>query len=232
MWRIRNSTTNRSSTFVNDKQQSLIEEPLPRKTMKISVLAILQALIGTCGAFHAPHVSHRKSTLLHMANTLADKASAIRSAEARNQAEIEALKLQIAQIEDLFNRSPGSVAAATPSAFADGTRDQLGTRLSEFRQYLSNLVTQSKLNQQEYDQIISKQGGGPGLLEAIATSAAAGTFGGLVVGALDSNRRDSLGGILAGVAGSAASFASKSTESIPAPSPILDSRAPVSLPEH
>ncbi|KAL7558115.1 hypothetical protein ACA910_016070 [Epithemia clementina (nom. ined.)] len=216
--------------------------------MKVPLVAVFLSILAVpaAHAFLAPGVvvvNPRSSswspstttTQLPMASTLADKASAIRAAEARNQAEIEALKLQIAQIEDLFNRSPGSIAAATPYSFVDTTKDQLGARLREFRQYLGSLVQQSKSNQLQYDQIIAQQGGGPSLLQALATSAAAGTMGGLVVGALDSNRRDSIGGILAGVAGSAASSLASSTKqleappaavSVPAPAPVVDSRAP------
>ena len=213
--------------------------------MKFSTVALVVVISGTAGAFQSScnHVNHRARTTmpLEMASSLGkskindSKAAAIRAAEARNQAEIEALKVQISQLEDLFSRSPGAVSVAAPSSgsFVDTTRNQLGERLSEFRGYLNNLLQRSRQNEQEYDQIMAQQGG-PSLAQTLATSVAAGTMGGLVASALDSNRRDSIGGIIAGVAGSAASLATSNSEGPAAPlaqpisAPVArDPRSPV-----
>jgi len=169
--------------------------------MKLSLSFL--ALVAGAQAFQPLHHharSSRSTTALPMSDSLSlanqlaraneEKAATIRAAEARNQAEIEALKAQIAQIEDLFNRP------ATPSA----------SNLGGLKSYLNTLLQKSQDNQRAYQELTGGQQ--PGLPSALTSSVLAGTFGGLVAGALDGNRRDSIGGIIAGVAGSAASLAS------------------------
>ena len=59
--------------------------------------------------------------------------------------------------------------------------------------------------------------GGSGALGALGTAAVAGSVGALVTNAVDSNRRDSINGIIAGAAGSLASSLSGPA---PAPAPV------------
>ena len=111
-----------------------------------------------------------------MAKAHQEKAAAIQAAEAQNQADIEALKNQIAQIEQLFDTNP-----TTNTNNISGMKTALDRQPSSAQ---NNNAAQ-----------------GPGLSDIVSTSIVAGTFGGLVTGALDNNRRDSIGGIIAGVAG-------------------------------
>eukprot|EP00523_Entomoneis_sp_CCMP467_P016228 CAMPEP_0168766108 /NCGR_PEP_ID=MMETSP0725-20121227/668_1 /TAXON_ID=265536 /ORGANISM="Amphiprora sp., Strain CCMP467" /LENGTH=440 /DNA_ID=CAMNT_0008815379 /DNA_START=22 /DNA_END=1344 /DNA_ORIENTATION=+ len=189
--------------------------------MKLSTLALLAASCTGASAFQPQQNGARSFTSLQMTQSLnlanqlavanAEKAASIRAAEAKNQAEIEALKLQISQIEDLFNSSPTSSTASAGNGLQN---------------YLGNLLQKSDANQKAYKELTG--GTGPGLSQVLATSVAAGTFGGLVTTALDSNRRDSIAGIVAGVAGSAASLAggsSTSTTAAPAAPAYVDPAA-------
>lgn len=170
----------------------------------------------------------RSPTALGMSDLLnQQKAAAIRAAEARNQAEIEALKLQIAQIESLFNGastgySPaGFTPTGLPSDIAYMNQNQLQGKLAEFKNYLGTLLKRSEDNQRQFASLT----GGPG--GAIGTAAIAGATGALLTNALDSNRRDSIGGIIAGAAGSIASSLSGPSK---ARAPVVsnDPRAQVS----
>jgi hypothetical protein len=153
-----------------------------------------------------------------------EKAAAVRAAERRNQAEIEALKSQIDQIEAVFTRSPdysSSYAYTTPAPptlppnLSGLSKFELQNKLREFQGYLSTLLARSESNQREAAAIANGDA-----LKIAGTAAIAGTFGGLVSGALDSNRRDSIGGIVAGVAGSAASLINKPTSNEPVGLPM------------
>ena len=155
-----------------------------------------------------------------MANSLAaanqQKAAAIRAAEARNQAEIAALKAQIAQIETLFNRSSNGFTPtppALPPNVAGMDQNQLQMKLGEFKDYLGTLLQRSEDNQKQ----VASLTGGSGIGGALGTAAVAGSMGALVTNALDSNRRDSIGGIIAGAAGSIASSLSGPSQAPAAP---------------
>lgn len=157
--------------------------------MKLSSsVTLLAVLTGSASAFSPSQQqrSHRR-TLFQLQDSLSsiagemakahqEKAAAIQAAEAQNQADIEALKNQIAQIEQLFDTNP-----TTNTNNISGMKTALDRQPSSAR---NNDAAQ-----------------GPGLSDIVSTSIVAGTFGGLVTGALDNNRRDSIGGIIAGVAG-------------------------------
>lgn len=158
--------------------------------MKLSSsVTLLAVLTGSASAFSPSQQqrSHRR-TLFQLQDSLSsiagemakahqEKAAAIQAAEAQNQADIEALKNQIAQIEQLFDTNPTTTNTNTIS----GMKTALDRQPSSAQ---NNNAAQ-----------------GPGLSDIVSTSIVAGTFGGLVTGALDNNRRDSIGGIIAGVAG-------------------------------
>jgi hypothetical protein len=180
--------------------------------MKLSTAAVFGLLTLPSASAFAPTMSSRSPTGLRMSDFRAtdqlslanqQRAAAIRAAEARNQAEIEALKLQIAQIESsLYNTSPGGLgyaAAGLPSDFSSMNRNQLQNKLSEFKNYLGTLLRRSEDNQRQFNAVTGGAGG------ALGTAVLAGATGAVLTNALDSNRRDSIGGILAGAAGSIAS---------------------------
>ena len=155
--------------------------------MKLSSsVTLLAVLAGSASAFSPSQQqrSHRR-TLFQLQDSLSsiagemakanqEKAAAIQAAEAQNQADIEALKNQIAQIEQLFDTNPTN------------------NNISGMKTALDSSSAQNNNNNAAQ---------GPGLSDIVSTSIVAGTFGGLVTGALDNNRRDSIGGIIAGVAG-------------------------------
>ena len=157
--------------------------------MKLSSsVTLLAVLAGSASAFSPSQQqrSHRR-TLFQLQDSLSsiagemakanqEKAAAIQAAEAQNQADIEALKNQIAQIEQLFDTNPTN------------------NNISGMKTALDRQPSSSAQNNNNAAQ-------GPGLSDIVSTSIVAGTFGGLVTGALDNNRRDSIGGIIAGVAG-------------------------------
>ena len=157
--------------------------------MKLSSsVTLLAVLTGSASAFSPSQQqrSHRR-TLFQLQDSLSsiagemakanqEKAAAIQAAEAQNQADIEALKNQIAQIEQLFDTNP-----TTNTNNISGMKTALDRQPSSAQ---NNNAAQ-----------------GPGLSDSVSTSIVAGTFGGLVTGALVNNRRDSIGGIIAGVAG-------------------------------
>jgi hypothetical protein len=163
----------------------------------------------------SPTTLHASST--DLANRLVraneEKAAAIRAAERRNQAEIEALKSQIDQIEAVFAGGSSSYYSPSPPSLPANlsglSKFELQNKLREFQDYLSTVLARSESNQREAASILGGGGGGNDALKIAGTAAIAGTFGGLVSGALDSNRRDSIGGIVAGVAGSAAGLLNK-----------------------
>lgn len=212
--------------------------------MKLSAAVLAFLAMPSATAFSPLSVGRtqtalRMSDTMNTANQLAlaneQKAAAIRAAEARNQAEIEALKAQIAQIEDLFNRSPNtptppSTPAPVPSDLKDMDQNQLFAKLTEFKDYLGTLLKRSEDNKK---QVASLTGGGGGI-GAAGTAALAGAAGALVTNALDSNRRDSINGIIAGAAGSVASALSKPSPApvaAPAPAPVaqIDPRLSVRI---
>lgn len=216
-------------------------------TMKFSSAAILFVCVTTplTAAFqprcHPTAIrSSASSSALHatdLANRLVraneEKAAAIRAAERRNQADIEALKSQIDQIEAVFSRSSDYSSSYTPSPptlplnLSGLSKFELQNKLREFQNYLGTLLARSESNQREAAAIQGQAG--EEALKIAGTAVIAGTFGGLVSGALDSNRRDSIGGIVAGVAGSAASLINKpSSEPVGLPMPPT---ARVSAPE-
>mmetsp|Transcript_6217 Transcript_6217/g.8087 ORF Transcript_6217/g.8087 Transcript_6217/m.8087 type:complete len:466 (-) Transcript_6217:107-1504(-) len=199
--------------------------------MKISNVGILAVLANTASAFAPAHYNGpRSTTSLHMSDSLdlanqlvkanEEKAAAVSAAEAKNQAEIEDLKLQIAQIEKLFSPPVTSVApssASTPAvtsvatpAYSPNVMEAGAQQLSGLENSLATLFQNSNANTREYNALVGSQG--PSLSDVISTSVVAGTFGGLVTSALDGNRRDSIGGIMAGVAGAAVSLMSPENE--------------------
>lgn len=197
--------------------------------MKLSAAVSFGLLALPAVSAFTPMATSRSQTALgmtdslNMANSLAganeQKAAAIRAAEARNQAEIAALKAQIAQIEDLFNRSPNTYSPTPPSLPPDVAgmdKNQLQVKLEEFKNYLGTLLQRSADNQKQ----VASLTGGSGIAGAVGTAAVAGSMGALVTNALDSNRRDSIGGIIAGAAGSvASSFSKPSSAPVAAPAP-------------
>uniref|UniRef100_A0A7S3LCW1 Limiting CO2-inducible protein B/C beta carbonyic anhydrase domain-containing protein n=1 Tax=Amphora coffeiformis TaxID=265554 RepID=A0A7S3LCW1_9STRA len=197
--------------------------------MKLSTAVTFGLVVLPAVTAFAPMAATRSRTALGMsdsfstANSLAaanaQKAAAIRAAEARNQAEIEALKAQIAQIESLFNRSPGGFTPTPPTLppdVASMNQNQLQTKLGEFKDYLGTLLQRSKDNQNQLAGL-----GGSGTGSALATAAVAGSMGALVTNALDSNRRDSINGLIAGAAGSIASSLSGPSTRAPAAAPAV-----------
>ena len=189
--------------------------------MKLSSAFTFGLLALPAVSAFTPTTAGRSRSALSMSDNAA-RAAAIRAAEARNQAEIEALKAQIAQIEDLFNRSPSYSTPFPPStppsingAVSGMDQNQLQQKLSELKNKLAELTSKS------------------GITGALGTAAVAGSVGALVTNALDSNRRDSINGIIAGAAGSIAStFTGPSPAPVaaPAPAPVaapLDPRAQV-----
>jgi hypothetical protein len=207
-----------------------------RMTMKFSSAVLLLVCVTTTtttttlAAAFQPRQScairspASSTSALHAATDLAnrlaraneEKAAAIRAAERRNQAEIEALKSQIDQIEAVFG-APSYYAPSPPPLLPANlsglSKFELQNKLREFQGYLTTLLARSESNQREAASILGgRVGGSSDALKIAGTAAIAGTFGGLVSGALDSNRRDSIGGIVAGVAGSAAGLLNKPSD--------------------
>lgn len=181
-----------------------------------SLLALPAASAFAPTAASRGEASPRMASSLNMASSLAanqQKAAAIRAAEARNQAEIEALKAQIAQIESVFANP--STFPTLPADVSSLNSNQLQGKLSEVKSYLGTLLQRSEDNQR---QVAALTGGGA--VGALGAAAVAGSAGALITNALDNNRRDSINGIIAGAAGSIASSLSS-----PAPAPVA-ARAP------
>ena len=192
--------------------------------MKLSAALTFGLLALPAASAFTPMAASRSQTALRMtdsfsmANSLAaaneQKAAAIRAAEARNQAEINALKAQIAQIESLFNSPSYTPTPPTlPPNVSNLDKNQLQAKLGEFKSYLGTLLKRSEDNQKQ----VASLTGGSGIVGALGTAAVAGSVGALVTNAIDNNRRDSINGIIAGAAGSIASSLSPKSAPVAAP---------------